>query len=58
MPKTKNKRPPRICFVSTCGGHWEQLQKLKVLGDKYDSIFVTEKRKFDTPLAKVSHDSD
>ncbi len=48
----KNKREPKICFVSSSGGHWEQLQKLKPLSEKYSGFFVTEKTKFDTPLAK------
>lgn len=45
------KKSPKICFVSSSGGHWEQLQKLKPLADKYDGFFVTEKTKFDAPLA-------
>ena len=42
----------KICFVSSSGGHWEQLQKLKPLADKYEGFFVTEKTQFDAPLAK------
>lgn len=42
---------PKICFVSSSGGHWEQLQKLKPLADKYSGFFVTEKTQFETPLA-------
>ena len=37
---------PKICLVSSSGGHWEQLQKLQPLIDKYDGFFVTEKTKF------------
>ena len=48
----KKDREPRLCFVSSSGGHWEQLQKLKPLADKYDGFFVTEKTKFDAPLSK------
>lgn len=44
-------RKPRICFVSSSGGHWEQLQKLQCLGDKYESIYVTEKTRFEAVLA-------
>lgn len=47
-----NSRNPRICFVSSSGGHWEQLQKLKPLADKYEGFFVTEKTPFNAPLAK------
>lgn len=48
---TKKKRKPRVCFVSSSGGHWEQLKKLQPIGDKYSSIYVTEKTKIETPLA-------
>lgn len=42
----KRGRKPRICLVSSSGGHFEQLQKLKPLIDKYDGFIVTEKTKF------------
>lgn len=48
----KHKRKPRLCFVSSSGGHWEQLQKLLPLAEKYEGFFVTEKTQFDAPLAK------
>ncbi len=32
----------KICFISSSGGHWEELMCLKGLADKYDSFFVTE----------------
>lgn len=50
--KKKHERKPRLCLVSSSGGHWEQLQKLKPLVDKYEGFFVTDKVKFDEPLAK------
>ena len=37
---------PVLCLVSSSGGHWEQLQKLQPLIDKYDGFYVTEKTKF------------
>ena len=37
---------PKLCLVSSSGGHWEQLQKLQPLIDKYDGFLVTEKTKF------------
>ena len=49
---SKHNRKPRLCFVSSSGGHWEQLQKLKPLADKYEGFFVTEKTQFETPLGK------
>ena len=44
--KRKHKRKPRICLVSSSGGHWEQLQKLQPLIDKYNGFMVTEKTQF------------
>ena len=42
----KHKRIPKLCLVSSSGGHWEQLQKLQPLIDKYDGFYVTEKSRF------------
>lgn len=39
-------RVPKLCLVSSSGGHWEQLQKLQPLIDKYDGFMVTEKTQF------------
>ena len=44
MRKRKHDRKPRICFVSSSGGHWEQLQKLKPLA-KYFMIPSSHKDK-------------
>lgn len=52
MMSKKKSRSPRLCFVSSSGGHWEQLQKLKPLADKYEGFFVTEKTQFEAPLGK------
>ena len=43
----KHNRKPRLCLVSSSGGHWEQLQKLQPLIDKYDGFYVTEKTQFE-----------
>lgn len=43
----KNNRKPRICLVSSSGGHWEQLQKLQPLLEKYEGFMITEKTKFE-----------
>ena len=51
MGKTHD-RIPRLCFVSSSGGHWEQLQKLQPLAKKYSGFFVTEKTQFEAPLGK------
>lgn len=48
----KNNKVPKICFVSSSGGHWEQLQKLEPLAVKYKGFFVTEKTQFEAPLGK------
>ena len=45
--KSRHKhKKPRLCLVSSSGGHWEQLQKLQPLIDKYDGFMVTEKTQF------------
>lgn len=44
--KHKN-RTPKLCLVSSSGGHWEQLQKLQPLIDKYDGFLITEKTQFE-----------
>lgn len=43
----KKKKVPKLCLVSSSGGHWEQLQKLHLLIDKYDGFLVTEKTQFE-----------
>ena len=40
--KTEGKKP-KICLISSSGGHFEQLSMLKPLGEKYDIFWVTEK---------------
>lgn len=44
--KLRDNQIPKLCLVSSSGGHWEQLQKLKPLIDTYEGFFVTEKTKF------------
>lgn len=48
----KHDRLPRLCLVSSSGGHWEQLQKLEPLIKKYEGFFVTEKTHFANKKAK------
>lgn len=48
----RKDRKPRLCLVSSSGGHWEQLQKLQPLIDKYDGFMITEKTRFASPSAK------
>ena len=45
MGKLEN-RIKKICLVSSCGGHFEQLCCLKPLLDKYEGFVVTEKTHF------------
>ena len=47
-----HKRKPRLCLVSSSGGHFEQLQKLQPLIEKYDGFMVTEKTNYDNSIAK------
>ena len=42
----------KICFVSSSGGHWEQLKKLQPLMDKYGGFMVTEQTMFEASEAK------
>lgn len=57
--KITKRRLPRLCFVASSGGHWEQLKKFKPLVDKYEGFFVTEKTEFKEPLATyLVHQTD
>lgn len=42
----------KICFVSSSGGHWEQLKKLQPLMEKYSGFYVTEKTQFEASEAR------
>ena len=48
----------KICLVSSSGGHWEQLKKLRPLVDKYGGFYVTERTPFveDGPYLMVQTD--
>ena len=39
---------PKLCLVSSSGGHWEQLKRLQPLIDKYEGFYVTEKTQFES----------
>ena len=43
----KKRTIPKLCLVSSSGGHWEQIQKLQPLIDKYSGFMVTEKTQFE-----------
>ena len=43
----KKNRKPKLCLVSSSGGHWEQLKKLQPLIEKYNGFMVTEKTQFE-----------
>lgn len=47
-----NKHSKKICFVSSSGGHYEQLMMLKPLIEKYDSFIITEKTLYDDRLTR------
>ena len=32
----------KICFVSSSGGHWEELMCLKALSNEHDAFYITE----------------
>ncbi len=39
----KEQAPPRILAISSAGGHWVQLQRLRSAWDDCDTIYVTTK---------------
>lgn len=43
----------KICFVSSSGGHFEQLMMLRPLMEKYNSYIVTEKLGYDVKVLDV-----
>ncbi len=45
--KEKPKKRKKICLISSSGGHYEQLRMLKVLEEKYDIFWVTEKTDYE-----------
>lgn len=44
------KREKKLCFISSSGGHYEQLLMLKPLMEKYESFIVTEKTLYNTTV--------
>lgn len=58
MIHKKEKEKPTICLVSSSGGHWEQLQKLKPLIEKYDGFMVTEKTQFEADAKYLMMQTD
>lgn len=42
----KNRTIPKLCLVSSSGGHWEQLQRLQPLIEKFNGFYVSEKTMF------------
>lgn len=59
MKQNKHKHDiPKLCLVSSSGGHWEQLQKLQPLLDKYDGFMVTEKTQFEAKAKYLMYQTD
>jgi len=40
------KYSQKLCMISSSGGHYEQLQMLKKLGEKHTLFWITEKTDF------------
>lgn len=40
---------PKVCLVSSSGGHYEQLLQLKKWSEDYNVFWVTEKTKYESP---------
>lgn len=39
------KKQPKICFISSAGGHFEQLKQLKAVKEKYESFYMVTRTK-------------
>lgn len=44
--KKNRNRSPKLCLISSSGGHFEQINNLKVLSKDFEIYFVTEKTKY------------
>ncbi|WEG13385.1 PssD/Cps14F family polysaccharide biosynthesis glycosyltransferase [Pullulanibacillus sp. KACC 23026] len=53
-----NIKKPKICLVSSSGGHWEQLQKLQPLLEKYEGFMVTEQTRFEAEAKYFMRQTD
>lgn len=49
----RNKK--KVCFISSSGGHLEQLKQLSLVEEKYDSYFVLPKNKSTINLKKKKY---
>ncbi len=49
----KNKK--KVCFISSSGGHLEQLKQLSLVEEKYNSYFVLPKNKSTINLQKKKY---
>ena len=58
MKRKHKHETPKLCLVSSSGGHWEQLQKLQPLIDKYDGFLVTEKTQFEANAKYLMRQTD
>lgn len=47
----KRKRPVKVCFASSSGGHFEQLLMLQPLMGEYDSFILTERTQYQSPVS-------
>ena len=51
----KHNRKPRLCLVSSSGGHFEQLLMLRKLNTWYDTFIVTERTKYNKDDNKIKY---
>lgn len=58
MIKNRKNDKLKLCLISSSGGHWEQLQRLKPLLDKYEGFFVCERTKYETNCKYKMKQSD
>lgn len=56
--KNREKKCPKLCLVSSSGGHWEQLLKLQPLMEKYHGFYVSEKTMFECEASYLMYQTD
>ena len=42
----KKNKAMKLCFISSSGGHYQQLSMLRPLDKKYDTVWITESTKY------------
>ncbi len=51
----KHNRKPKLCLISSSGGHFEQLLMLRPLAEDYNVFIVTEKTNYNKTDKKINY---